>query len=134
MSLEEALTANTAALEALTAIIVGKLDGKLEETTTSPEVGDKPEKKPAPKTETKQQATSSISETTSQESAPVSYDEVKKLILQISKADRNKAVALLARFGAKGGTELKPDQYPKFVIDAQRVVDGEYDPEASDAG
>jgi hypothetical protein len=139
MSLEDALAANTAALKALTdvlgirgvkAVTIGTADEKPTLLATE----DKSEKKLPAKTETKQEDTSNTSEASSSESEPVSYDQVKKLILQISKADRNKAVALLARFGAKGGTELKPEQYAKFVNDAERAVSGEYDPEASDAG
>jgi hypothetical protein len=61
-------------------------------------------------------------------SAPT-YDEVKKYILQISAKSRDKAVALLARYGAKGGPGLKPEQYAGFVKDALATLAGVYDPE-----
>jgi hypothetical protein len=57
------------------------------------------------------------------------YDEVKKYILQISSKSRDKAVALLARYGAKGGPSLKPEQYASFVKDALATLAGVYDPE-----
>lgn len=165
MSLEEALAANTKALEALTKLLLGGLDAKLgvklaeaasalaidpgaTPSVTAAEVAAKraatdmtmkdakaaviEEKKLAAKTETKPPATSPTSENTSPESEPVKYDDVKKLILAISKNDRNKAVALLGRYGAKGGLELKPEQFADFVVDAGRVLSGEYDPESGD--
>lgn len=64
----------------------------------------------------------------------VSYDQVKSLILTIaSKQGRDKVTALLQRFGAAKGPELKQDQYAEFVVTAQKVLDGEYDPVAGEA-
>jgi len=63
----------------------------------------------------------------------VSYDQVKSLILTIaSKQGRDKVTALLQRFGAAKGPELKQDQYAEFVVTAQKVLDGEYDPVAGE--
>jgi hypothetical protein len=63
----------------------------------------------------------------------VSYDQVKALILTIaSKQGRDKVTALLQRFGAAKGPELKVEQYAEFVGTAQKVLDGEYDPVAGE--
>lgn len=137
MSLEEALAANTKALEALTAVLglrisAAAADPAADMFRRGSKTGVIEEKKTDPKTETKPPATSPTSENTSSESEPVKYDDVKKLILAISKNDRNKAVALLGHYGAKGGLELKPEQFADFAADAGRVLSGEYDPEQGD--
>lgn len=59
---------------------------------------------------------------------PVTYDQVKEAILAISSKSRDKAVALLARFGAKSGKDLTEEQFAGFHADALRVIAGEYDP------
>jgi hypothetical protein len=58
------------------------------------------------------------------------YDDVKKLILAISAKSRDKVVALLARYGAKKGPDLKEDQYALFVHEGNLVLSGDLDPEA----
>jgi hypothetical protein len=60
----------------------------------------------------------------------VTYDgNVKPAILQIAKdKGRDMVTALMQRYGATKGPELKAEQYADFVKDAQRVLAGEYDP------
>ena len=56
------------------------------------------------------------------EKAPT-YDEVKKLILEVSKTKgRDAAIALLKGFGAASGPELKPEQFPAFVVKAKATL------------
>lgn len=69
------------------------------------------------------------SDATKNDAAPVDYDTVKAAILAISGESREKAVALLSRYGAKSGKDLTAEQYDTFYADAQRVLAGEYDPE-----
>jgi len=58
------------------------------------------------------------------------YEDVKKLILAISAKSRDKVVALLARYGAKKGPDLKEEQYALFVHEGNLVLSGDLDPEA----
>ena len=64
----------------------------------------------------------------------VTYDgHVKPAILTIaSKKGRDMVTALLQRFGAGKGPDLKPDQYAEFHDLAQKTLAGEYDPLAAD--
>lgn len=54
---------------------------------------------------------------------PVTYDQVKPLILKIN-ADkgRNAAAAALSKFGVTKGPDLKPEQYAPFVAHANEVL------------
>jgi|SRR5580765_1196681 len=74
---------------------------------------------------------SEASAPTTAESLPEpTYDDVKKIILAISGKSRNKVIALLARYGAAKGPDLKPEQYALFVVEGNAVLAGELDPEA----
>jgi hypothetical protein len=63
--------------------------------------------------------------------AAASPEDVRKALTTVfEKRGMAKAQALLARFGAQRGADLKPEQLGDFVAKAQAVVDGSYDPEA----
>ncbi len=63
----------------------------------------------------------------------VSYEDVRASILAVSKAKgREITVALLQRFGVASGKDLKVEQYAEMIATAAKVVDGTYDPMASD--
>lgn len=65
--------------------------------------------------------------------AALDYDaDIKPLVLAIAKISREKAEALLQRFGVQSAKALKPDQFADFKAKAQQVIDGTYDPIASD--
>lgn len=65
--------------------------------------------------------------------AALDYDtDIKPLVLAIAKISREKAEALLQRFGVQSSKALKPDQFADFKVKAQQVIDGSYDPVASD--
>ncbi|CUJ71814.1 MULTISPECIES: hypothetical protein [Achromobacter] len=65
--------------------------------------------------------------------AALDYDtDIKPLVLAIAKISREKAEALLQRFGVQSAKALKPDQFADFKVKAQQVIDGSYDPVASD--
>lgn len=51
------------------------------------------------------------------------YDDVKKAILEVSKAKgREAALKLLGKHGAKAGPELKPEQFATFLVDAKAAL------------
>jgi len=77
----------------------------------------------------KSSPTTDTSPPTSQ--ASVSYDDVKAVTIAVSKIDKNKAVAGLARFGAKNAKELQETQWSDYVVYMKRVASGEIDPESS---
>ena len=68
------------------------------------------------------------------EAAPVlDYEkDIKPLVLAIAKISREKAEALLQRFGVASAKALKPDQFADFKATADQVIAGTYDPVASD--
>ena len=54
---------------------------------------------------------------------PVTYDQVKPLILKINAAKgREAAAAALGKFGVSKGPDLKPEQYAEFVAHAAEVL------------
>ena len=63
--------------------------------------------------------------------ASVSYDDVKAVTIAVSKMDKAKAVAGLARFGAKNAKELQETQWRDYVDYMTKVHEGEIDPESS---
>lgn len=60
--------------------------------------------------------------------------DIKPLVLAIAKISREKAEALLQRFGVTSAKNLKADQFAEFKEKAELVIDGKYDPVASDEG
>ena len=77
--------------------------------------------------------TTATSQTSVEESKPVSYSDVSKLVTEIAKKDLAKAKAALARLGVKHGKELTEAQWPEAIAYLTRVAAGEVDPEASHA-
>jgi hypothetical protein len=49
------------------------------------------------------------------QTAPVTYDQVAAAITAAVKVNREKAIDALAKFGARKGPELKPEQYRDFL-------------------
>lgn len=86
-----------------------------------------PNAKPEPQ---KSNDTSSTSDASLSESAPVSYDDVKKLVIELSKKDKEKAVAALARFGVKTAKDLAQDRWADFAAYVKDILAGGTDPEA----
>jgi len=79
----------------------------------------------------KSSPTTDTSPPSSTESPAVSYDDVKAVTIAVSKIDKAKAVAGLARFGAKNAKELTEEQWSDYVAYMKRVGAGEIDPESS---
>ena len=50
-------------------------------------------------------------------------EDVAPLILQLADKNRDKAVAVLATFGASKGAELKPGQYPEAVAALKAAIE-----------
>lgn len=54
---------------------------------------------------------------------PASYEDVKKLILELSKVKGSKvAVSVLGLSGATKGPELKPEKFAEFVANARKEL------------
>lgn len=76
----------------------------------------------------KQPTTTDTSQPSESESAPVTYDDVKKVTNALSAAKgRDTTIAVLSRFGVKKATELDEAQWADYIEHAQKVVDGEAD-------
>lgn len=88
-------------------------------------------KEEVPNAKPKSEDTSSTSQTSAPESAPVTYDDVKRATTAVSKISREKAIAGLARFGVQSATKLAEGQWPGYVEYMTKVAAGEIDPEAS---
>lgn len=70
-----------------------------------------------------------------QDAPTLDYEkDIKPLVLGIAKISREKAEGLLQRFGVTSAKNLKPDQFADFKEKAELVIDGKYDPTASDEG
>jgi hypothetical protein len=76
-------------------------------------------------------STSSTTAASESESVAVTYDDVKKLIIAISKESKDKAVASLQRFGVANGKQLTESTYPEVVAYLTKVLAGEVNPEES---
>jgi hypothetical protein len=73
------------------------------------------EELPNAKSEETPQSTSPASEPTETESAPVTYDDVKKVTIAVSKISKDKAVAGLAEFGVASAKQLVEAQWAAYV-------------------
>lgn len=74
--------------------------------------------------EAQSQASTAASDVAIEEVPPlVSYEDVKKQILEVSKTKgRDAAVQLLGQFGAAKGPDLKPEQFGSFLEAARKVL------------
>ncbi|MEC5161698.1 MULTISPECIES: hypothetical protein [unclassified Janthinobacterium] len=54
-----------------------------------------------------------------EEQPAITYEDVKKYIIALSRKSRESATGMLAKFGAAKGPELKPEQFAEFVTAAQ---------------
>ena len=76
---------------------------------TEPDAQKQSTKQPEPQSSTAADATASSA------TEPVTYDQVAKAITEAAKANREKVIATLGKFGAKRGTELKAEQFADFL-------------------
>ena len=84
-----------------------------------------------PNDKPKSQPTPDTSPASSNESAPVTYDDVKRITIKVSEVSRDKAKAALSRFGVPSAKALPVDAWLDYVQYMTRVANGEVDPEAS---
>ncbi|WP_442596349.1 hypothetical protein ACSBPU_05695 [Parapusillimonas sp. JC17] len=140
MSLERAITENTAALQELIAIL------RSNDSTATATVKVTTKEQPATKKDEKVQSsaptqTASDSSASSSTESPkadapvgVEYVQIQKLVPQIAKTPEGteKVVALFGRYGVKRGPELKPEQYDAFYADLVKVDAGELDPRTAE--
>lgn len=130
--LEQKIELLTAAVEALTKAIGGMQapnpkGGKEEKDSRTTHIEVVEVEVPNEKSQT----TSDTSQSSGAESAPVTYDDVKRATNAVSKISRDKAIAGLQRFGVASATKLTEPQWPEYVAYMTRVAAGEIDPEAS---
>lgn len=136
MSLEAALAANTEAINKLGVLIKQAMSLNLaspqaaaEQVVKTSKAALKEVEKELPNEQKELpveqlQTTTDTSPSSEPESKPATYDDVKKLIIAISKQSKDKAVAALSRLGVANGKELKPEQWPGAVEYLTKVVGG----------
>ena len=90
-----------------------------------------PVKEEVPNDSPKPSTTTDTSPPSSNESRTVTYDDVKNVTIAVSKIDKAKAVAGLARFGVATAKALEEKQWLEYVEYMERVAKGEVDPESS---
>lgn len=114
-----ALGAKHQAVEVVPPVVVENPKPPKAEKEAEPKVG---EKKPdAPAAEPAQQSTASEDAHTAAQA--VTYDDVKKAVLDVSHdRGRDAAVALLAGFGLKNAQEAKPEQWAEIMAAAKALV------------
>jgi hypothetical protein len=54
--------------------------------------------------------------------APITFDEVKSAVMALATRDRNKAVALFAKYKVSKVSDLKPEQYEAVLNDAEADI------------
>lgn len=116
MSLEIELAANTAAINALTAVW-SKLAAQSNAIGTRITIVEPPQaKKPADTPTAPETKAAKPEPAAASPSEPaITYDQVAASITAKVKVDRNAVVTALAHCGVKKGPELKPDQYAEFL-------------------
>lgn len=74
-----------------------------------------PEKTAAASSPAAESAAAEPQASTAATDATITYDQVAKAITERAKSDRGHVVATLDKFGAKKGTELKPEDFAAFL-------------------
>lgn len=130
MSLEAAILENTATLRELIERLTNTslaapvhIEGKAN-VVVSPKAEDLPvtKKKDPAKPVTEEKAVEAKG-TVTVEDEPATYEDVKKLILELSKVKGSKvAVTVLGMSGASKGPELKPEKFAEFVANARKEL------------
>lgn len=115
MSLEQAVLANTAAIEKLTALLAGgvisaPISAEVAEPPKAPKAAKAP-KAEAPKEEPKA------------EDPKLTYNDAAKAVVDLQKVKGTPAAkALLAKFGGKALAEVKPEKYGELIAEAQKEL------------
>jgi hypothetical protein len=119
MSLEQAVLANTAAIEKLTALLAGgaPLVASVSEARTEAE--DKPK---APKA-SKAAKVEKTEEPKAAEDPKLTYNDAAKAVVDLQKVKGTPAAkALLAKFGGKALAEIKFEKYGELIAEAQKEL------------
>lgn len=117
MSLEQALAANTAALDRVAALLQNNNAPASNPVPPGPASvkTEEPKKTPAKKAAKKEEPPLEAPK----EEPEVSYQQVSEAILAYNtKNGREKTLALLSQFGVAKGPDLKPEQYEEFLAAA----------------
>lgn len=114
--LVDVLNAQISGAPAVTAGEVAAFSAKVENANAARAEKPKADKPKAEVAETEEPAN---------EAATVEYPAVKKLILDlVAKKGREAATTLLGEYGAKGGGDLKAEDYASFAAKAEALVNG----------
>ena len=118
MSLEQAITENTAAIKNLTAALEAHVVASLAKSTPAPEATlpstDKPAERAPKDTKPAKPAAKSAAE--------VEFKDIEApFIAYVKKAGRDPAIVLLGELGVKRLSELKPEQYAKALAAIEKA-------------
>jgi hypothetical protein len=116
MSLEQAVLANTAAIEKLTALLAGGVIS----APISAEVAEPPK---APKAAKAPKADAPKEEPKAAEDPKLTYNDAAKAVVDLQKVKGTPAAkALLAKFGGKALAEIKSEKYGELIAEAQKEL------------
>jgi hypothetical protein len=123
MSLETALADNTAALRELRDLLARVSMPAATVEVPAPKPQARSAAPTAPTSPTAEAAPAVAPETTAPETSAPTYDDVKRAIIDVSKAKNyDGALALLKEFGVTKGPDLKPEQYGAVVARAAELL------------
>lgn len=78
------------------------------------------------------EAAAKVKEAAAKAEGTLTYEQVRDAVLTVSRTKgREKAVALLSRFGASGVSSVDKEHYPELFKLTQATLSGEVDPEAA---
>jgi hypothetical protein len=124
MSLEQAVLANTAAIEKLTALLANPLMAVTPEGVKQVQPLGKAEEAPkAPKATKAPKAEAPKEEPKAAEEPKLTYNDAAKAVVDLQKVKGTPAAkALLAKFGGKALAEVKPEKYGELIAEAQKEL------------
>jgi hypothetical protein len=127
MSLEQAVLANTAAIEKLTALLAGGATIPPISMADTPVTsdGDKPSgKKVTGEVPKPTKVAKATAETVGKNEDPkLTYNDAAKAVVDLQKVKGTPAAkALLAKFGGKALAEVKPEKYGELIAEAQKEL------------
>jgi hypothetical protein len=115
MSLEQAVLANTAAIEKLTHLLAS--NAKLPPISAEVEAPKAPKAAKAPKAETPKEEPKAVEE------PKLTYNDAAKAVVDLQKVKGTPAAkALLAKFGGKALAEIKSEKYGELIAEAQKEL------------
>jgi hypothetical protein len=126
MSLEQAVLANTAAIEKLTALLAGgaTIPGTVPVETVAPDTKVSKDAETAKAARVKAlKAEKKSEEPKAAEDPKLTYNDAAKAVVDLQKVKGTPAAkALLAKFGGKALAEIKSEKYADLIAEAQKEL------------